>query len=86
MNKKRDYAKEYRDYQGKPEQKKKRAMRNKANRIMKAKNGGTLGRDVHHKDHNPMNNSPSNLSLVSKSVNRADNLGRGGRKPKRLQR
>lgn len=48
--KKRDYKKEYRDYHGKPEQKKRRAERNAANR--KAKREGRIrkgdGNEVHH--------------------------------------
>jgi hypothetical protein len=48
--KKRDYKKEYRDYQGTPEQKKRRAERNAANR--KAKREGRIrkgdGKEVHH--------------------------------------
>ena len=50
MAKKRNYKKEYRDYHGTPEQKKRRAQRNKANR--KAKREGRIhkgdGKEVHH--------------------------------------
>lgn len=46
----RDYDKEYREYQGKPDQKKRRAERNAANR--KAKRQGKIrkgdGQEVHH--------------------------------------
>jgi len=70
----RDYKKEYKDYHSKPEQKKDRAGRNGARRIMKAKYGSSiLGRDVDHKDRNPRNNSASNLRLQSKSLNRSRN-------------
>lgn len=31
------------------------------------------GKDVDHKNRNPLNNSPSNLRIQSKSVNRARN-------------
>lgn len=68
----RDYKKEYRTYQGLPEQKKRRAGRNAARRLM-AKQGLVRkgdGKDVHHKDHNPNNNSSSNLAALSKNVNR----------------
>ncbi len=70
---KRNYRQEYDNYQGKSEQKKNRAGRNAARRMMikegRAQKGD--GKDVHHKDNNPNNNSPSNLSLRSKSYNRA---------------
>tara|TARA_Y100000289_G_scaffold17076_1_gene16201 strand:+ start:678 stop:923 length:246 start_codon:yes stop_codon:yes gene_type:complete len=69
----RNYKKEYKNYQGKPEQKKRRAMRNKVRRMMiragKAKKGD--GKDVHHKDGNPMNYKKSNLKLVRRSKNRS---------------
>ena len=69
----RPYKKEYKNYQGKPEQKKRRAMRNKVRRMMiragKAKKGD--GKDVHHKDGNPMNYKKSNLKLVRRSKNRS---------------
>lgn len=48
--KKRDYAKEYKDYHGTPEQKKRRAERNKA-RAEAAKKGKVRkgdGKEVHH--------------------------------------
>lgn len=74
-NKKRDYAKEYREYHSKPEQKKRRAGRNAARRKMialgKARKGD--GKDVDHKDRDPTNNSRSNLRMQSKSVNRGRN-------------
>jgi len=62
----RNYRKEYDNYQGKPAQKKRRAARNKANRL-KGKNG----MDVHHKDGNPLNNSRKNLAVTSKKTNRS---------------
>ena len=59
----RDYAKEYKNYHSRPEQIKKRSSRNKARRLLmklgKAKKGD--GKDVHHKDGNPMNNKKNNL-------------------------
>ena len=63
----RDYAKEYREYHAKPEQRKRRACRNKSNTIMKPK----TGQDVHHKDGNPCNMSRSNMQNISKSKNRS---------------
>jgi len=70
----RNYKSEYKNYHSKPEQKKNRAGRNGARRIMKKKYGNSiLGRDVDHKDRNPRNNSKSNLRLQSKSSNRSRN-------------
>ena len=70
----RDYKSEYNNYHSKPDQKKNRAGRNGARRIMKKKYGNSiLGRDVDHKDRNPTNNSKSNLRLQSKSSNRSRN-------------
>ncbi len=69
----RNYKKEYKNYQGKPEQKKRRAMRNKVRRMLtragKVKKGD--GKDVHHKDGNPMNSKKSNLKIVRRSKNRS---------------
>lgn len=84
---KRNYRKEYRDYHAKPEQKKNRAKRNaaraKAVKAGKVKKGD--GKDVDHKK--PLRsgggNGKSNLRVRSRSANRADNGGTGGRKKKR---
>ena len=69
---KRDYKKEYRDYQGTPEQIKRRAERNAARRKMEA--AGRVhkgdGKEVDHKNFNTANNSDSNLRVVPRSVNR----------------
>ena len=67
----RNYAKEYRDYHGKPAQRKRRSGRNQARRLMIKKGAKVAGKDVHHKDGNPRNNSSSNLSVMSKSRNRS---------------
>lgn len=69
----RDYRKEYDNYQGKPDQIANRSSRNKARR--KAKNNGynVKGKDIHHKDGNPRNNSLSNLSIASEGWNRSKN-------------
>lgn len=73
ISEKRDYRKEYDNYQGSSEQKKNRAKRNKVNRLMKRlgriRKGD--GKDVDHKDGNPKNNSMKNLRVVSKSHNRS---------------
>lgn len=69
----RNYRKEYDNYQGKPEQKKRRAKRNAARRKMiasgRARKGD--GKDVAHKDGNPNNNSAKNLKSQSRSKNRS---------------
>jgi hypothetical protein len=69
----RDYKKEYETYHSKPAQKKRRAGRNRARRIMtmlKRVSKGD-GKDVHHKDGNPENNSKKNLRVESKKTNRS---------------
>ena len=67
----RDYKKEYENYHSKHEQKKRRAARNGARRILKDR-VGIKGKDVHHKDNNPMNNDRTNLSIVSMKYNRSE--------------
>ena len=69
----RDYAKEYRDYQGTPEQIKHRSMRNTARRLVikKKGKGAVNGKDIDHSDGNPMNNSYKNLKITSVHYNRA---------------
>ena len=70
----RNYKSEYDNYHSTTKQKKDRAGRNGARRIMKKKFGNSiLGRDVDHKDRNPRNNSKGNLRLQSKSSNRSRN-------------
>lgn len=69
----RDYKREYALYHSKPKQKKRRAQRNKARRQAiksgRARKGD--GKDVHHVDRNPANNSRSNTRITSKSKNRS---------------
>jgi hypothetical protein len=69
----RNYRKEYDEYHSQSKQKKRRAGRNAARRKMEA--SGKVrkgdGKDVHHKDRNPMNNKANNLKAVSKSKNRS---------------
>jgi hypothetical protein len=67
----RDYKKEYANYHSKPEQIKRRAKRNEARRSLKDRKD-IKGKDVHHKDNNPMNNDKSNLSIVSQKYNRSE--------------
>ena len=71
----RDYKAEYKKFQSSTKAKKDRAARNAANRKKKCPPGS----EVHHKDGNPRNNSPSNLVCRKKSSNRGVK-GEGGRK------
>lgn len=70
---KRDYRKEYDNYQGKPAQKKRRAKRNAARAKLEKAGRVKLGdgKDVAHGDNNPNNNSGSNLKVQSKTRNRS---------------
>ena len=77
----RDYKKEYRDYQGKPEQIKRRAQRNAARRA--AEKAGKVhkgdGKEVDHLGFNrkgPLDNSK--VKVVSKRVNRRRQPKRDG--------
>ncbi len=69
----RDYRSEYDNYQGTEEQKKNRAGRNKSRR--QAERDGIVskgdGKDIHHKDGNPRNNSKKNRQVMKKSLNRS---------------
>lgn len=69
----RDYKKEYANYQGKPEQIKRRASRNAARRLLekegKVRKGD--GKDVNHRNGNPTSNKRSNLQVQTKSANRS---------------
>lgn len=73
----RNYRKEYDNYQGKPEQIKKRAARVKARRMMEAEGAVHKGdgKDVDHKK--PMRSggttTRSNLRVRSVKANRSDN-------------
>lgn len=70
----RKYSAYDREYQARPEQKKKRAARNAARRLMIRKHGKAAlkGRDVDHKRGVKAGNGPSNLRIRSRSANRAD--------------
>ena len=75
MAKKRNYRREYDTYHKRKRQKKRRAGRNKARRMMIKKKGKSKlqCKDVHHKDRNPRNNKRSNLRIQSKKKNRGNN-------------
>jgi 5-methylcytosine-specific restriction endonuclease McrA len=70
MAKKRDYAKEYREYQGTPQQLRNQSTRHKARRKMGLKTGDP--REVDHRV--PLSkggsNARSNLRVVSRRANR----------------
>ena len=76
----RDYAKEYRDYHGKPEQIKKRAMRNSAHAAAEKKAGKSISKDVDHKV--PLRkggtNAPGNTRVQDASTNRGWRKGKTG--------
>lgn len=73
MPKKRDYKKEYKRDHASRKAKVDRASRNKVRR--QALKSGRVkkgdGKDVHHVDGNPRNNSAKNLRVVKKSANRS---------------
>lgn len=74
----RDYRKEYDNYHSSPKQRANRSSRVLARRKL-AKTGAVRrgdGKDVHHKDGNPKNNSRSNLSVASRKTNRGVSPGR----------
>jgi len=72
-------------YAAKPEQKKRRAARTKARRQAvrdgRVKKGD--GKDVHHKDGNPLNNKKSNIAVTSKKANRTLKRDKNARKRKK---
>ena len=80
---KRDYKREYATYQGKPEHIRERSNRNKARRkLMKE---GLVhkgdGKDVDHKDSQPMHNSRKNLRVQTDNDNRSySRKGKGAKK------
>jgi len=76
-NKPRNYRKEYDTYHGTSQQKKNRASRNKARNTLKKSGSILSGKDVHHKDGNPKNNSRKNLAVVSIKYNRSKNKKKG---------
>ena len=73
MPKSRNYKREYETYHARPEQKKRRAARNKARRLAIREGRVVKGSkmDIHQKDKNPKNNGKKNLKVVSRSKNRS---------------
>ena len=80
--KRRNYRKEYDNYQGKKKQKKRRAARNSSRAAMKKRGKVSKGdgKDVHHKDGNPKNKKASNLKVTSKAKNRSFKRTKSARK------
>ena len=74
MSEHRNYREEYDSYHGTESQKKRRAARNKARRRLERAGRVSKGdgRDVDHKDGNPLNNSSANIRVISQSKNRGD--------------
>lgn len=68
----RDYRAEYKRYQGKPAQIKRRSQRNKARRKITKLRGkaAVRGKDVNHKKPGSLSNKASDLSITSKAQNR----------------
>jgi len=83
MMEERNYKKEYANYQGKPEQIARRSSRNKARRLMGDKD--IKGKDIGHKDNNPLNNDPKNLKIEDPSKNRREPRLRGQSVVERLK-
>lgn len=81
MAKKRDYKKEYREYHGTAEQKKRRAQRNAARR--KAARAGKVrkgdGKEVHHVGNNRKGKLGNKTRVVSKKYNRSKQPKRNGK-------
>ena len=67
----RNYRKEYDNYQGTAEQKKKRAGRNAARNALKKSGVKVAGKDVAHRNGNPRDNRPKNLTTQTASRNRS---------------
>lgn len=71
----RDYAREYREYHSKPEQKKNRAARNKARKESGLKKGD--GKEVDHIK--PLSKGGSNCKSNRRVVSRATNRKKGAK-------
>lgn len=75
-SKKRDYRKEYDEYQGKPEQIKRRAQRNAARKKLGLKKGDP--REAAHVGRNRKGKLGSKVRALSKKSNRKDQPKRDG--------
>ena len=79
---KRNYKKEYKNYDSTTLQKIKRAGRNKARNI--ALKSGTAkkgdGLDIHHRNGNPIDNRKKNLAVTTKTANRSFKRTRNAKK------
>tara|TARA_B100000927_G_C16085811_1_gene317105 strand:- start:147 stop:413 length:267 start_codon:yes stop_codon:yes gene_type:complete len=82
QKRKRNYKKEYANYQGTKEQKERRAMRNKVRRQALKEGRVTKGSgfDIHHRDGNPRNTDRSNLVVQHRSQNRSFKRDKNARK------
>jgi hypothetical protein len=87
MASKRNYKKEYANYHGKPEQRKKRSKRVMARRKLEKEGKVSKGdgKDVDHKRalRSGGSNGRSNLRVRSRNSNRSDNGHRKGESQKR---
>lgn len=77
MAKKRDYKKEYEDYQGTPEQIKRRAQRNAARKKLGLKKGDP--REAGHVGKNRKGKLGSRVRAISRRANRKDQPKRSGK-------
>ena len=70
----RNYKKERENYLGTPVQMERNAARKRARRKMEkvGKAAPFDGRDIHHKDNDPLNNNEDNLSSVTVKYNRTE--------------
>ena len=70
---KRDYKKEYQNYHGTPEQRRKNDSRKKARRLMEklGKVKKFDNKDVDHKNGNALQSHKSNLRVTTKTANRS---------------
>jgi len=76
----RNYRKEYDNYHSKPEQIKRRDSRNAARNSLKKAGVRVAGKDVSHRNGNPRDNRPKNLTLKTPTKNRSYARTRNARK------
>ena len=67
----RNYKKEYANYHGKPKQVANRSSRNSARRTAVKAGMNVAGKDVAHRNGNPRDNRPKNLTTQRPSKNRS---------------